>query len=172
MTDPKKISRRDAIKLLGAAAGASILANLPSKWSKPSLVSGSLPVHAQSSCINAVSYQVLSANGGTVALGLINGPFPDDMLGDGSAGTTARWECQTGCLTIVPFLNTAKSGSVRITTVSTHFSLTLDKGNPFVLILIDMASGEFALNLVGSAAGCDWHPVKMPEGGWGNIFTK
>lgn len=46
---PKKLSRRDAIKLLGAAAGATLLANLPSKWSKPSLTSGVLPAHAQTS---------------------------------------------------------------------------------------------------------------------------
>ena len=45
----KKISRRDAIKLLGAAVGATALANLPSKWNKPELVSGVLPAHAQTS---------------------------------------------------------------------------------------------------------------------------
>lgn len=45
----KKISRRDAIKLLGAVTGASLLANLPSKWSTPELVSGVLPAHAQTS---------------------------------------------------------------------------------------------------------------------------
>jgi hypothetical protein len=48
-TTPKKLSRRDAIKLLGAAAGATLLANLPSKWSKPALTSGVLPAHAQTS---------------------------------------------------------------------------------------------------------------------------
>ena len=46
----KKLSRRDAIKLLGAAAGAAALANIPSKWSKPEVISGVLPVHAQSTC--------------------------------------------------------------------------------------------------------------------------
>ncbi len=44
-----KISRRDAIKLLGAAAGASLLANLPTKWTKPELATGVLPAHAQTS---------------------------------------------------------------------------------------------------------------------------
>ena len=43
----KKLSRRDALKILGAAAGASVLANLPSKWSTPELASGVLPAHAQ-----------------------------------------------------------------------------------------------------------------------------
>ena len=45
----KRLSRRDAIKLLGAAAGATVLANLPSKWNKPELASGVLPAHAQTS---------------------------------------------------------------------------------------------------------------------------
>ena len=51
MTTPtsKKISRRDAIKLLGAATGAAMLANLPSKWKTPELASGVLPAHAQTS---------------------------------------------------------------------------------------------------------------------------
>ena len=53
MTEPtqktKKISRRDAIKLLGAVTGATVLANLPSKWSTPELASGVLPAHAQTS---------------------------------------------------------------------------------------------------------------------------
>jgi hypothetical protein len=46
---PKKLSRRDAIKILGAVAGATVLANLPSKWSKPQLTQGVLPAHAQTS---------------------------------------------------------------------------------------------------------------------------
>jgi len=57
MTNQKKLSRRDAIKLLGAAAGASVLANLPSKWSKPELADGVLPAHAQTSNLG---FQILS----------------------------------------------------------------------------------------------------------------
>jgi hypothetical protein len=45
----KELSRRDALKLLGAAAGATVLANLPSKWSTPALTAGVLPAHAQTS---------------------------------------------------------------------------------------------------------------------------
>ena len=49
MTKPTqtKITRRDAIKTLGALAGASVLANLPSKWSTPEVAAGELPAHAQ-----------------------------------------------------------------------------------------------------------------------------
>lgn len=56
MTDQKettkKISRRDALKLLGAAIGAATMANLPGKWSKPEAIAGVLPVHAQTSLLD------------------------------------------------------------------------------------------------------------------------
>ena len=50
----KKISRRDAIKALAAVSGAAVLANLPSKWNKPELVSGVLPAHAQTSILHTL----------------------------------------------------------------------------------------------------------------------
>jgi hypothetical protein len=46
---PKQISRRDAMKILAAAAGATALANLPEKWNRPELEVGVLPAHAQTS---------------------------------------------------------------------------------------------------------------------------
>ncbi len=52
---PHKLSRRDALKILGAAAGASVLANLPSKWTKPELATGVLPAHAQTSGTHTVT---------------------------------------------------------------------------------------------------------------------
>lgn len=48
-TSTKKVSRRDAIKILTAVAGATALANTPTRWSKPELKVGVLPVHAQTS---------------------------------------------------------------------------------------------------------------------------
>jgi hypothetical protein len=53
MTDrpTRELSRRDALKLFGAAAGATVLANLPSKWSTPALTAGVLPAHAQTSFV-------------------------------------------------------------------------------------------------------------------------
>lgn len=48
-TQPGKISRRDALKILAAAAGAAALANLPPTWSKPGVEVGVLPAHAQTS---------------------------------------------------------------------------------------------------------------------------
>ncbi len=46
---PKNISRRDTIKILTAAIGAGVLANIPSKWTKPGMEFGVLPAHAQGS---------------------------------------------------------------------------------------------------------------------------
>ena len=67
MTEQKKLTRRDAIKLIGAAAGASVLANIPAKWSKPSLAGGLIPAHAQTSnCGPGTSYlmvEFLEING-------------------------------------------------------------------------------------------------------------
>ncbi|MCZ2127942.1 MAG: twin-arginine translocation signal domain-containing protein [Anaerolineales bacterium] len=45
----EKVSRRDAIKILTAAAGAVALANIPDKWIKPDADFGVLPAHAQTS---------------------------------------------------------------------------------------------------------------------------
>ena len=55
MTENKKLNRREALKLLGAAAGASLLAGLPAKWSKPSVSGGTLPAHAQISGLTILS---------------------------------------------------------------------------------------------------------------------
>jgi hypothetical protein len=47
----KKISRRDAMKILGVAAGAAAFSTLPSKWNTPELAAGVLPAHARQSVI-------------------------------------------------------------------------------------------------------------------------
>lgn len=152
----EKLSRRDAIKLLGAATGATLLANLPSKWSKPELVSGVLPAHAQTSCV-AVFFEVLSATGDLGIIGLsasFQGPFPDSTTGTWNTGSTATWYCRPGCLqfNVLFFVD---SGSVRITTLSNQF--TLDPGNIGIRgVLIDMGTGAFALDGIGSAGSCNW----------------
>lgn len=53
-TPTKKVSRRDAIKLLTAVAGATALANTPARWNKPDLKVGVLPVHAQTSVVTPI----------------------------------------------------------------------------------------------------------------------
>ncbi len=51
----KKLSRRDAMKVLGAAIGATALANLPSKWDTPELAQGVLPAHARQSVAGGIA---------------------------------------------------------------------------------------------------------------------
>lgn len=53
----KKLSRRDSIKLLGAVTGATVLANLPTKWNTPEIASGVLPAHAQTSNVQIYSIE-------------------------------------------------------------------------------------------------------------------
>ena len=55
MTKQKNLTRREAIKILGTAAGAVTLANLPAKWSRPELSGGFIPAHAQTSLCPAGS---------------------------------------------------------------------------------------------------------------------
>ena len=64
----KEISRRDAIKILAAVAGATALVNLPDKWTKPGMEVGVLPAHAQT------SLHTLAA-GASLDTGLCNGPL-------------------------------------------------------------------------------------------------
>ena len=116
MTDQKKISRREAIKLLGAAAGASVLANLPSKWSKPELTGGVLPAHAQVS---------------NLGLAIIDCDFTLDI-------NTGIWSSTPYIVSTVdpplplPFLVGAQ---YTFTFVNTHFTVPLtdpQSPNPFI----------------------------------------
>lgn len=87
----KKLSRRDAIKLLGAAAGATVLANLPSKWSKPELASGVIPAHAQTSQPPVLVLPTVTTDNITdQSIGTDLMDFYGTVLSDGSAPVTAR----------------------------------------------------------------------------------
>jgi hypothetical protein len=75
----KELSRRDALKLLGAAAGASVLANLPSKWSTPELTAGVLPAHAQTSALYSLSCdELFTTRGETLVINSVVRIFPAD----------------------------------------------------------------------------------------------
>ena len=110
MSEPtnKQLSRRDALKLLGAAAGASVLANLPSKWSTPQSVAGVLPAHAQSSCTRIFSATFEKAQESSPEVKLYVKPtwesVPGTIAGPGpfapTAGYEVSWECESGCLEI------------------------------------------------------------------------
>lgn len=112
----KKLSRRDAIKLLGAAAGATVLANLPSKWSKPELASGVIPAHAQTSEPTpppppgppiVTTDNIVDQSIGTELM-----DFYGTVLSDGGAPVTARgfvWSTTSGAA-VLP-TNDVPSGS-------------------------------------------------------------
>lgn len=93
---PKKLSRRDAIKLLGAATGASVLASLPSKWTKPEVTAGVLPAQAQTSpTLPTVTTDNIidESDNGTLM------DFYGTVVSDGGAAVTARgfvWSTSSG----------------------------------------------------------------------------
>jgi hypothetical protein len=59
----KKISRRDAMKMLGVAVGAATLSTLPSKWNTPELAAGVLPAHARQSAVFTQIIRTATVNG-------------------------------------------------------------------------------------------------------------
>jgi len=118
MNNQKKISRREAIKLLGAAAGASLLANLPAKWSKPELTGGVLPAHAQTSgCTDPAIYIELLATNGITFNSNVAPTGPTVLF---NTGETISWPCAP-CVYV--------EGS--ITNGSQPFRVTVMGGTPF-----------------------------------------
>jgi len=155
MTENKKLSRRDAIKLLGAAAGASLLANMPSKWYTPKLAGGVLPAHAQTSCV-AAYLEILSANG-EFGIDLYPPPvLPDNGGGNGGAGSYLSWACQSACLGFTLFMDTATKGTARITTLNNQFDLVFNQATPFYDVMIDLASGDYAIFPDAAPGLCNW----------------
>jgi hypothetical protein len=49
------LSRRELLKLLAAATGATVLSSVPNKWITPIVEIGALPAHAQGSATGTVS---------------------------------------------------------------------------------------------------------------------
>ena len=149
----KKLSRRDAIKLIGAAAGAAALANLPSKWSKPEVINGVLPAHAQTSavCVDyALTVEVLSTDGTGAHVQWFT--YVDVELDwDGTAGSILRMPCTSICLALYTLLFGGTTATYRFTTISHQFIVPDDTN-----ILINMETGEYALNGATPPSGCAW----------------
>ncbi|HSR19794.1 MAG TPA: twin-arginine translocation signal domain-containing protein [Anaerolineales bacterium] len=103
----QRLSRRDALKVLGAAAGATALANLPSKWTTPELTAGVLPAHAQSSC---------NCTDPALNVKLISGSASLVYVGDKSPGDSVEYACdsQKGC--IVSYWNGLTACSLEVQT--------------------------------------------------------
>jgi len=85
----KYLNRREAIKLLGAVAGASLLAGLPAKWSKPSVSGATLPAHAQFS-----------------GLTIIDGGFTSSVKQKSQGGGITQVSAPRGGVTIAHFVGT------------------------------------------------------------------
>lgn len=153
----KKVTRRDAIKLLGAAAGAAMLANVPTKWSKPSLMSGVLPAHAQTSCI-AMRIDVISSTTPTF-IGLMLGPSPDEVEGDGFAGSYSSWYCQDECWFMVAFLPEGESMTWTFTTLAGQFTVVWDSNDPIHFISVNLGTGEYVVDGDSADIGCGFAQV-------------
>jgi hypothetical protein len=119
MADNKRreLSRRDALKLLGAAAGASVLANLPSRWSTPELTAGVLPAHAQTSCFDLrIDFVATGEVGAYVELQ----PPDSGSSFPGGIGETGSWlwncgSLETTCILLALTYTPPAEGSVDFT---------------------------------------------------------
>jgi hypothetical protein len=154
MSEEKKnqLSRRDALKVLSAAAGATALANLPKKWDTPKLLSGVLPAHAQTSVCNAVTIELVSGNTELHYFSIA----PDEIEWDYAPGSYANWQCQSGCLLLL-FSNPVAPSSLHLTTISNES--TIDFGRFEHYLLINMDTGEYALNFGTPPDGCEWPEI-------------
>ena len=109
MTNQKKLSRREAIKILGATAGASVLANIPDKWSKPELKGSNLPAHAQTSICNDLEIRFGTNSVGTLSYDTL----PADDGGSANpavANTTGVWYWGCDSLSDICFSIVSTSG--------------------------------------------------------------
>lgn len=156
MTNQKKISRREAIKLLGVATGASLLANLPAKWSRPEVTGSVLPAHAQTSCY-AASFTIAPNEPFTINLTIyLNGsPAGNYLVPD--EGLTLDFPCgSVGCLEV--FINTISAAGGTIT-----FSTFSSPANPpkvFTsiggVLLINLGSGIYGTAVGPPVDSCLW----------------
>ena len=167
-TSNKKITRRDAIKFLGAAAGASMLANLPAKWSKPQLKGGSLPAHAQTSNCVTLTLELRSATGSPIIYMVQTAETlqPSSQVGAnhtyvlGNSFTPpvnyqAIWTCRSGCLQLV--LNYGASSAftwgVRVSGPNPSYIEYSDTTD----LLINLETGIFVTGYADpTAVGCAW----------------
>ena len=150
MTNQKKLSRREAIKVLGAATGASLLANIPAKWSRPEVTGSPLPAFAQTSCYD-VTVAHVDSNGSYSVYYQSNTP---DSTGP-SNQLPYQWLCRTGCLYLVISFGTATSVELEITTVAGVSPLILTFETD---LLINVETGEFGIDQ-DPVNGCSW-PIR------------
>lgn len=141
----KKISRRDAIKLLGAALGATALANLPKKWNKPELAGGIMPAHAQTSqplvLPTVLTQSIVDPNG----IGFPpHATFTGEVTDEGSAPVTVRgfeWSANSNMIPVLGSVVSAGGGAG----VFSSANIGIDAGTYY--------GRAYATNAVGTAYG-------------------
>lgn len=141
----KRLSRRDALKLIGAATGAAVLANLPSKWVKPELVSGVLPAHAQTSggCPAGSSSLLVYIVGPGVSI-QSTGSFAQS--GNFASGFTAFADCQTGCIGFWVTTSANANVQVRFTVNGVVVFDQTYNNNTIHSVMVDGATGAYGLD--------------------------
>ncbi len=159
----RKISRREVIKIITAAAGSAALVKIPDKWSKPNLESSLLAPHAQTS-IPTVVYTVNalacdSHNGSPTTNGYtINATYPEILssaLASGSANAV-KLSTQVSGLAVVAGL-----------TVGMSIVVTSDPGGPYIDVELRTGGDTIAglipfpavYNSVTDASGIALFPV-------------
>ena len=142
MTEPtkKKISRRDAVKLLGVAVGAAALSGLPSKWNKPALAASELPAHAQTS---VVAYAIDCGGNGNIPAVAAFTFFPTAGITSRMAGVVIDYT-----VTLTGLLVSASPLSGSMTTggngIAQGAGINLSKGIPGNTITVTYRSANGA----------------------------
>ena len=144
MTNQKRLSRREAIKILGTATGASLLANLPAKWSKPEVTGSVLPAHAQTSgCTDpAIHIELLATNGITFNSNVA--PTGPTVLF--STGETISWPCAPCIYVTASIANGAQPFRVTVmggTPFDRTPSLPISNFSNTWRILLDTSTGNY-----------------------------
>ena len=160
-----EISRRDALKLLGAAAGATVLANLPSKWSTPELTAGVLPAHAQTSCRLALrvfmnNTSVMSGEPEVHFFAPLTPWDASELVSGGTAaiGASVSWDnCGEPCILFIASISGGIGGAGFIVTVG-------DMDLP--VIVINNGPGgdpdEFWIYVNAATGAFNWGPGTEP----------
>jgi len=155
---PLTNNRRAALKALAAATGAAGLAALPTRWSKPAVMVGAVPAHAQTSC---VTNALLIENVEDFSLYNYAGSEEPDLMGL----TFMAWNCGTGCLWFW-MENSGSSDTFNVTILDDiSFPVTLNTGEEFsVAVNLDTFQWDTAAGFA-----IDWASIGCEDPG--DIFN-
>ena len=107
--------------------------------------------------VYSVFLEIVSTDGLFYFPNIQVGQVPDGITGDGSAGSTLTWNCQSGCLYFwLNFnANPGDTGHIRITTLAGIFHEYYTDSDYLRDIVIDLDTGEYdsTNNESGGTAG-------------------